>query len=865
MKTNGKWLNEWATWGNISQGDDAEVILNSPSDNNISYYNPVPFNATANVTNGAELKNMSLWTNETGSWAERNITNISAIDKGLSYSQFSSSLKTNLIFYYKLDETSGTTVTDSHNSHDGVNNGAGINFAGKINTAYSFDSSQNDWINTTITQDFNEVYSFCMWIYPQSNDNRGLFSRSQSGTGQSVWRLANNGTQEFRGQSPLTSVYSNTVVGLNHWHYVCWVKNGGSGTFYLDGNADGVVSPPDEGGTVTSPWAIGSIDGVSSFFYGKIDEVSVWNRTLSSSEISDLYKGKYTDYTQTWNRIITDRIIWNVKSCDSDGDCGFATSNYTLTINSTPPTINILSPSGIFDTLVDGLSMDLNYTINDANLDSCWYEYNGTNTTISNCSLNTTFNYVLNKNNIILWANDTIGNTNSNNNSWSVKILENSQNFSAISTEGSIKSFSVNLTIDPSVEISSATLEYNGTSTITSITSSGQERILEVVNFEIPSVTATTNISFYWSLKLDDSSIINLTSRNQTVNSLKLDDCSSYTYKLFNLTLLDEESLKKINGTIELYYTLLNIPNYNVVENLTGKFTNVSNTLICSEKNLSSENLVYSTEIRYYSTNYSTEFFNIQRGTISTIQNINLYDLKTSSSTEFKLNYQDSNVVKVSGAIIQLQKQFLSGNTYKLVEAPLTSDEGTAVVHVDLDTNKYKINVVKNGVVLDTFSNVVFVCENELSGICTQNLYGTINPQNSVNLETLNDFSYSITDANNTITLSFSIPSGTPSTINLQVNQLDQFENSTLCNKTVISSAGSMNNFFIVFIFLLSIIGMAFTSPEWIIVNSVVVMMLSGLLYLTNGLDFVVGLGGIMWLIIAGGILIMKIAKQEDR
>jgi len=46
-------LESWATWGNISSGDDAEVILNSPADNAIVYYPEVTFNATAEVTGGA--------------------------------------------------------------------------------------------------------------------------------------------------------------------------------------------------------------------------------------------------------------------------------------------------------------------------------------------------------------------------------------------------------------------------------------------------------------------------------------------------------------------------------------------------------------------------------------------------------------------------------------------------------------------------------------------------------------------------------------------------------------------------------------------------------------------------------------------
>jgi hypothetical protein len=73
------------------------------------------------------------------------------------------------------------------------------------------------------------------------------------------------------------------------------------------------------------------------------------------------------------------------------------------------------------------------------------------------------------------------------------------------------------------------------------------------------------------------------------------------------------------------------------------------------------------------------------------------------------------------------------------------------------------------------------------------------------------------------------------------------------------------NNFFIVMVLMLSLVGMAFTSPEWIIVNGVMTMLIAGALWLINGVNFVIGLGALMWLVITAGILIFKLAKQEDR
>ena len=138
------------------------------------------------------------------------------------------------------------------------------------------------------------------------------------------------------------------------------------------------------------------------------------------------------------------------------------------------------------------------------------------------------------------------------------------------------------------------------------------------------------------------------------------------------------------------------------------------------------------------------------------------------------------------------------------------------------------------------------------------------------------------------------------------LTQRDQFGNETLCNKTIVSSGGSIqcgfndsleisylelqifkdgeaislntyvvdtdtgldfldNNYIIVLVLLFSLIGMALTSPEWIIINAIITLLLSGMIWLVKGISFVAGLGILMWLVIAAGILILKLSKQEDK
>jgi hypothetical protein len=343
------------------------------------------------------------------------------------------------------------------------------------------------------------------------------------------------------------------------------------------------------------------------------------------------------------------------------------------------------------------------------------------------------------------------------------------------------------------------------------------------------------------------------------------------------------------------------------IQQFNGTFEDVSELEVCSEIDLVSEDALANIELRYYADDFVSELYHIQRAEIDGSEEVNLYDLDTNSSTEFTVYYENQNYVAVEDAIVQLQRKYISEGVYRTVEAPLTSSEGKAIVHVNLDANKYKATIVKNGVVLDVIENIVFNCQNELSGECIENLRGAIDPQNDVPVTQLEDFAYTITEGDSQITVTFSIPSTSSSYVNMQVEQLDQFGNSTVCNKTVFSSSGAIvceynnntitdsyltlkvfkddnlkiqkqyyiaqsggldfggNNFVIMIIFILSLVGMSISSPEWIVVNGVVTLLFGGMIWLVSGIGFVEGLGMMMYLVVAAVILISKMAKQEDR
>ena len=97
-----------------------------------------------------------------------------------AFSSFAySDLRTDLVSYWKFDETSGTTASDSVGSNDGTVSGATW-VSGKINNGLSFDGN-NDYVEVpdSITLDIttNNAMTFNFWHYGafSTRNSRFLF------------------------------------------------------------------------------------------------------------------------------------------------------------------------------------------------------------------------------------------------------------------------------------------------------------------------------------------------------------------------------------------------------------------------------------------------------------------------------------------------------------------------------------------------------------------------------------------------------------------------------------------------------------------------------------------------------------------
>lgn len=206
-----------------------------------------------------------------------------------------STLWNDLLAYYTADNT----PNDALGTYNGTLTNGATYGTGIINQGFSFDGV-NDYvaISPVIGASLsapNKSHSYSAWVYP-TNLNETYNFVFQNGDGISGTALILNtnkigffykgGTYFRAGTATLT---------LNAWNHIVVVYDGGglnngNVSFYLNGAFDVTVATPYWTETPTYAYTqIGRYSSGAHFFNGLVDEVGVWNRELTASEVTELY------------------------------------------------------------------------------------------------------------------------------------------------------------------------------------------------------------------------------------------------------------------------------------------------------------------------------------------------------------------------------------------------------------------------------------------------------------------------------------------------------------------------------------------------------------------------------------------------
>ncbi|MCX7771000.1 MAG: DUF1566 domain-containing protein, partial [Proteobacteria bacterium] len=181
------------------------------------------------------------------------------------------------------------------NNHANLVNGATFE-NGKVKQAFSFISFNNyiEVPNQSIGDFGSNPFTIEFWILHRTYNANSQYimgkSHPDAGLGWDI-RL-NNGKLRLSGINGWPYVYnweSNTTLDPNTWYHIAISASTNLIYVYINGNLEGITTRSNISST-TNPFRVGFTTnfGGNSFF-GAIDEIVIYDRTLSQQEIQDIY------------------------------------------------------------------------------------------------------------------------------------------------------------------------------------------------------------------------------------------------------------------------------------------------------------------------------------------------------------------------------------------------------------------------------------------------------------------------------------------------------------------------------------------------------------------------------------------------
>ncbi|WP_396142468.1 LamG-like jellyroll fold domain-containing protein [Flavobacterium sp.] len=298
-----------------------------------------------------KIDDIGIWNREL---TQQEITNMY---NGVTYSDtcnaVSGSLVNGLVSYYPF---CGNANDQSGNGNNGTVNGASLTTDrfGNSNSAYSFDGLSN-YID--LNEQLPNIFSISLWVmvdvfksYSGVNHNNiggtmiGTFNNNFgfSGFACETTGVPNTFGQHFAAfwnPNPNNiSVTATTNLSLNQWKNLIITYDGTILKYYvngvLEGNSNAIFTQNQMDLFVGARQF--HLNGPDFFFDGKIDDVGVWNRALTPSEITSLYNQNQC----ITNITVTDTLIINVGQLSFENPILYA-NNITIYPNPASTDINI--------------------------------------------------------------------------------------------------------------------------------------------------------------------------------------------------------------------------------------------------------------------------------------------------------------------------------------------------------------------------------------------------------------------------------------------------------------------------------------------------------------------------------------------
>lgn len=246
-----------------------------------------------------------------------------------------------LVAYYSFEDSTGTITTDfsgkgGYGTLTNMENSDWVD--GKVGGALSLDGS-NEYVAVPAVSGLpaGSQFSISVWVYPTAAKSYPMIVSNTTGTDielrlfQETLRpelIISAGGDDARSPDPIT---------LNQWHHLVatydgsWVSKIFVNGVLKDTGAKAAVAFVD--------FQIGARGGGTAYpFQGLVDEVRIYNRALSTTEVADLYvQNNYAQVNASQERLVANGLVgyWSFDGNDVIGTTAYDRSgqgnNGTLT------------------------------------------------------------------------------------------------------------------------------------------------------------------------------------------------------------------------------------------------------------------------------------------------------------------------------------------------------------------------------------------------------------------------------------------------------------------------------------------------------------------------------------------------------
>jgi hypothetical protein len=215
-----------------------------------------------------------------------------------------------LVAHWPFDDGSGTTAVDvTGNGNDGTLEGDPQWVVGKIGGGLEFDGDDYvDCGNQEILNFGTNDWTITAWIKTTQTDRGTIFANGSDNSGGIRFTLATHEANDDRitltmdDDSTKRQALGATVVIDGEWYHVAGKREGTTASVYVNGVLDGSIEVPagyDFSGSSQAHAYIGAIDGAADsavvalekFYVGIIDDVRVYSKTLTESELQTVMEG----------------------------------------------------------------------------------------------------------------------------------------------------------------------------------------------------------------------------------------------------------------------------------------------------------------------------------------------------------------------------------------------------------------------------------------------------------------------------------------------------------------------------------------------------------------------------------------------